>query len=594
MLTILLTLDFDDTDIVSKLLPFLSNSMDTLDICLESKRVGILLNNTLKNIIIKSKTQGTRIRLLTDINMENLPHCKELSYILDNESFHCLSDLKNSFAINESQYVVIFDSENNGLGKESPLSPFHIRVTSIDNIEIVNQQHNVFDFLWDRSMSAGKVIKILDRQKLQETEEEKEFLEVITDHNEASETFVNLAKSVRYEALLLLSNAKAMIREQKIGVLQELVNASNRGAEVKIVSPLDAENADIVIWLSKNAPNIKILDKDPTSITIFIVDNERFFKAELKQEDENLFPLAIGFVVYSNSKPTVSAFKSFFNLFWKQSNLNEKLIKVNEEIRKANEKLKKTDQAKDEFLNIAAHELRNPIQIIATNADLLQRQLLNRGIIKDKGTDNDDRFGELLFAISRNTDKMIRLSTVLLDIGRIEFGTFKLDLEDNVNLENLILELVEDMNQKYHLNTVSILYNSKVTMEETVVRCDRTRITQVLINLLENAIRFTKDGGITISIDKNTTTPMPNPNSQIQLITRIKDTGFGIDEQIKSRLFEKFASKSTNGTGLGLYLSKNIIEAHGGKIWAKNNEDGKGSTFSFSLPLMGRYDEHGS
>ncbi len=588
MLTILLTLDFDDTDTVGKLLrPFLSSSTGTLDICLEPKRVGILLNNTLKNTIMKIKTQGTRIRLLTDIDMENLPHCKALSYILDDESFHCLSDLKNSFAINESQYVVIFDSENNGLGKKPPpLSPISIRVTSIDNIEIVNQQHNAFDFLWDRSMSAEKVIKILDRQKLQETEEEKEFLDVITDHNEASETFVSLAKSVRKEALLLLSNNKAMIREHKIGVLQELVNASNRGAEVKIVSPLDAENADIVIWLSKNAPNIKILDKDPTSVTVFIVDNERFFKAELKQEDEQLFPLAIGFAVYSNSKPTVSAFKSFFNLFWKQSNLNEKLIRVNEEIRKANERLKKTDQAKDEFLNIAVHELRNPIQIIATNAELLQRQLLNRGIIKDKCTDNDDRrLGELLFAISRNTDKMIRFSKVLLDVGRMEFGTFRLNLEDNVNLENLVLELVEDMNQKYRLNTVSILYNSKVTMEETVVRCDRTRITQVLINLLDNAIRFTKEGEIAVSIDKDTTTPMPNSTSQIQLITRIKDTGFGIDDQIKPRLFEKFASKSTNGTGLGLYLSKNIIEAHGGKIWAENNEDGKGATFSFSLPL---------
>jgi len=439
-------------------------------------------------------------------------------------------------------------------------------------------------------MSAEKVIKILDRQKIRKTEEEKEFLEVITDHNEASETFVSLAKSVRKEALLLLSNNKAMIREHKIGVLQELVNASNRGAEVKIVSPLDAENADIVIWLSKNAPNIKILDKDPTSITIFIVDNERFFKAELKEEDANLFPLAIGFVVYSNSRPTVSAFKSFFNLFWKQSNLNEKLIRVNEEIRKANEKLKKTDQAKDEFLNIAAHELRNPIQIIATNADLLQRQLLNRGIIKDKGTDSDDRLGELLFAISRNTDKMVRLTKVLLDVGRIEFGTFRLDLEDNVNLESLILELVEDMNQRYHLNAVPIICTSKVTRHEAVVRCDRTRITQVLINLLDNAIRFTKEGEIAISIGKDTTTPMPNPTSQNQLITRIKDTGFGIDEQIKPRLFEKFASKSTNGTGLGLYLSKNIIEAHKGRIWAENNEDGKGATFSFSLPFFTRHE----
>ncbi len=106
-MAILLTLEFDDSDIVGKLLPFLSGSNGTLDICLEPKRVGILLNNTIKNLTIKSKTQGTRIRLLTDIGMGNLAHCKELSYILDHESFHSLSDLKNSFAINESQYCYL-------------------------------------------------------------------------------------------------------------------------------------------------------------------------------------------------------------------------------------------------------------------------------------------------------------------------------------------------------------------------------------------------------------------------------------------------------------------------------------------------------
>ena len=106
---------------------------------------------------------------------------------------------------------------------------------------------------------------------------------------------------------------------------------------------------------------------------------------------------------------------------------------------------------------------------------------------------------------------------------------------------------------------------------------DRSRLTQVISNLLNNAVKFTTEGTISIGTEKKDN----------QVIVSIKDTGSGIEHEILPRLFSKFSAKSFEGTGLGLFISKNI-EAHGGRIWAENNADGKGATFSFSLPTVNK------
>ncbi|MDQ4073605.1 MAG: HAMP domain-containing histidine kinase [Thermoproteota archaeon] len=571
----------DKDELLSPLLQLFSTSTKSLDICLDSKNILLLGHSLIKKELIQAKIRGTIVKIITEIDKDNLSFCKDLVKTMDNETFHSLSGVKNNFFTNENQYAVI--SGPYDYKKESTLG--RINVNIVDKSEIVCQQHSLFAFLWERSLSARKIIELLDTQTLQE-KEEKEFLRVITDHDEATETFVSLAKSITKEALLLLSNSKAMMREYKMGVLQELVDASNNGAEVKIISPLDAENADIVIWLSEQAPNIKILDKDPTSITVFIVDSQRFLKAELKEEDAELFPMAVGFVVYSNSKPTVSAFKSFFNMFWKQSNLNEKLRKVNEELRKVNDELKRTDKAKDDFVNIAAHELKNPIQMITLSVELLQIELHEKGLLRydDGNGDSNSSIKDNILTIIRTTHRLQRLAEVLLDVGRIELGTFRLNIESEVNIDNLIADLVKDIDKKFAITNVKVNYLSYLNKEEdAIVTCDTTRVSQVLLNLLDYAIKFTKEGEITVSVEKKASSPYEG-----QLIIKVKDTGTGIDEQIKPRLFEKFATNSTKGTGLGLYLSKNIVEAHGGRMWTENNIDSKGATFSLALPIHGQ------
>ncbi len=567
----------DENESINQILHFFSTSINKLDICLDSKNIFLLIHPQIKKELLRVKNEGIGLKIITEVNQDNLSVCKDMMKIMDNENFHCLSGIKNSFIVNERQYAVI-----SGLYDYKNVRTLDgTKVNLIDNNEVVCQQHSLFDFLWERSLAAKKIIELFDTQKVQDREE-KEFLRVITDHDEASETFVGLAKTIRKEALLLLSNSKAMIREYKMGVLQELVDASNNGAEVKIISPFDAENADIVIWLSEQAPNIKILDKDPTSITVFIVDSERFLKAELKEEDAELFPMAVGFVVYSNSKPTVSAFKSFFNLFWKQSNLNEKLRKVNEELRKVNEELKRTDKAKDDFVNIAAHELRNPIQMMTLSVESLEQELKERGLLPlNDNYNSTPSIKDTIFTIVRTTHRLQSLAEVLLDVGRLELGVFRLNMDSNVDINNLILDLIKDIDKRYSISNVKLKYLSLLDDKDKLITCDATRINQVIHNLVDNALKFTKEGEITVLAKKEISL-----SNESELLIKVKDTGTGIDEQIKPRLFEKFASNSNKGTGLGLYLSKNIVEAHGGKIWAENNSDGKGTTFSFTLPIM--------
>jgi two-component system sensor histidine kinase VicK len=122
---------------------------------------------------------------------------------------------------------------------------------------------------------------------------------------------------------------------------------------------------------------------------------------------------------------------------------------------------------------------------------------------------------------------------------------------------------------------VSILFEPK---QDVFVEADNVRINEVISNLIKNAIQFTKEGIITIAAEEE----KMNYN-EIQV--SVKDTGKGIDPEIMPRLFTKFATKSVTGTGLGLFISKAIVEAHGGRIWGENNADGKGATFAFSLPL---------
>jgi signal transduction histidine kinase len=232
------------------------------------------------------------------------------------------------------------------------------------------------------------------------------------------------------------------------------------------------------------------------------------------------------------------------------------LKEANTSLQDAVEQLKGHDRMQREFINVAAHELRTPIQAIIGYSDLFHLRPESRE--------------EAIKAISRNAERLERLTRDILDVTRIEGR--KLDLnKEKFDISEVMASVIEDTKRRVEDSNIKFEYVPK----KILVQADRMRINQVLSNLLSNAVKFTKQGTVYISAD----------NEDGQVIVSVKDTGSGIDPEIMSRLFTKFTSKSQTGTGLGLFISKSIIEAHNGRIWAENNKDSKGATFTFRLPL---------
>jgi len=244
---------------------------------------------------------------------------------------------------------------------------------------------------------------------------------------------------------------------------------------------------------------------------------------------------------------------------------NKQLVLANEKLESANEQLKVHANMQNEFINIAAHELRTPIQPILGLSETLKSEI------------KDNEQLALINVISRNAKRLRRLTENILDVTRIESKSLKLHKEQ-FNLNDVIVNTINYITANKYFNNkkddIKILYDSDIDIS---LKADKERLSQVIFNLLSNAIKFTNGEGGKISVIAE--------KKDNQLIVSIKDRGTGIDPEILPRLFTKFATKSFEGTGLGLFISKSIIEAHGGKIWAENNSNGKGATFSFSLPI---------
>ena len=286
---------------------------------------------------------------------------------------------------------------------------------------------------------------------------------------------------------------------------------------------------------------------------------------------------------------------------------NKKQNELTKHLEEINEELKSRDQLKDEFINIAAHELRAPIQPILGLSEIICSRILrsSSSTIGGAKAGNDEQF---LDTIVRNAKRLQALSENILDITKIESRTLKLNKEKfNINekIRNVIADLKSKENQE---NEIEISFESKA--DPIVVEADHLRIYQVVSNLLTNAVRSTKKSSGSGSRAKNNTSAAYIAGDTIAVFTAIKkssintkndnisnrhgdeviisiiDRGTGIDPDIRNRLFSKFATKSDTGSGLGLYISKSIVEAHSGRIWAENNTDGKGATFSFSLPII--------
>ena len=248
------------------------------------------------------------------------------------------------------------------------------------------------------------------------------------------------------------------------------------------------------------------------------------------------------------------------------THLNRLVKERTRELEIANEQLKMQGKMQREFINIASHEMKTPVQAILTYSQLLQMY--------------PERQKEFTQAINRNSIRLQRLSNDILDVAKIESGAFTLNKEV-LDLNEVISHIIDD-NKTIILNkNYKVKLNFEPFQDTLLIEADKERISEVVSNLLSNAIKFNKDGEIFVSVEKK-----EDDNYDNYALVTVRDTGQGIDSDILPSLFSKFITKSFEGIGLGLYISKHIVEAHGGKIWAENNIDGKGATFSFSLPLF--------
>jgi signal transduction histidine kinase len=246
--------------------------------------------------------------------------------------------------------------------------------------------------------------------------------------------------------------------------------------------------------------------------------------------------------------------------------MSQELKNSNLSLQKANNQLRQNDKLQKEFINMAAHELRTPIQPILGLTDVLL----------DKASDPHQ--SQLLEVIMRNARRLQRLSGDILDVSKIESSSLKLS-KTPMELNEVIQTVINDFENGSKLErnkNVKIFFQPK---DSIIVYVDKDRIFQVLSNLLNNALKFTKHGTVMININLD-----DRENNKAVKVT-IQDTGIGITQELMPNLFSKFVTSSYNGTGLGLFISKGIIEAHGGRIWAENNSNGVGASFSFSLPI---------
>ena len=501
-------------------------------------------------------------------------------------------------------------------------------VLSIPDSSLIKHYKSTFEDLWNEGLDAK--IKINDIKANLNVEEG--FTELIENPYKTQQLLIHHLQKATKEILIILPSINAFFRYRKIGIFDILEkkllhNNHNSYQEnsnkllVKILTPTNNKLEKNITSIynkikdtKKQKENIefrRIESLSEINTACIIIDKKDLLVIELKDDSKDNFLEAIGSSIYSNTPTTVFSYISIFDTLWTQTELYESirtandelqstteelreslqiLANVNQELTLTNEILNKQGRMQKEFINVAAHELRTPTQSIVGYCEMI-----------DAFPENTQKYLE---PVKRNAEKLYRLTEDILDVSRIESGTLKLE-KSKFDLREIIVNLIEDLTAKMKKeediiqsnkanndkNTNIQLIYPQLSAEPLFVYADKNRIQQVLSNLLSNALKFTEDGVITINTEKfmdivNINSNENNKEKEFVSI-KIKDTGKGIDPEVLPRLFEKFATKSDKGTGLGLYISKNIIDAHGGKIWGEdNNKNGKkGAEFGFTLPL---------
>jgi two-component system sensor histidine kinase VicK len=577
-------------NIISRSLEVLSRMQTTYDLCLDSTGVSPILEiEPIKKAYFELKNRGVKIRIITEITIQNISYCKEIMNIGD---VRHLEGIKGNFVIADgAKYAGIANTHDGKLPQ----------LISSNVMAFVEQQQYFFEMLWDKAIPAKKRIREIEEGRSPEK------LEIIEDTQKSISRAFDIMNRTQKELLVLFATPRTF----SLALLGEAASIyrkiSENGVDIKLLVPRGTvdhiEENEQMAKVGQISPsiNLRFTEVDlNTRITIMISDRNEFMSWELRDDTLDDPYLAGGIATYSNIKSIASSYAIIFDNLWK-------ITEFAENLRMANIKLEGNEKVMKEFINIAAHELRTPIQPLLGLSEVVRDRILNLAKqlqsweqeevvyrqLQDAASpaiparsDSNYRSSSLASSIeeiigmvdvvNRNAKRLEKLTSSLLDVSRIENNKSLGLSKENFNLVQKIRNVIHDIksSQGEKADAIEIVYHAPD--EPIMIEADKTRIYEVVSNLLRNAIKFTDSGTITI------TSRLEGKNA----IISIKDTGRSIDPELMPRLFTKFASKSETGTGLGLYLSKKIIEAHGGKIWAENNKDEKGATFAFTLPLV--------
>lgn len=538
---------YGNDDIIRKTVETFSWIQNTLEGCVDHTEIAMYVTAfQIWDGLDQLKKRGVKIRMVTEITDSNICHAKKMMEIAE---VRHLKGVRSSFGIADGiQYLDHAISENDQLSH-----------AIISNVKVVVEaKQYLFEMLWNMATPAEQTAREIE-EGIEPTK-----TEIIQDTKVSINLSLNIIKSAKDEVLLVWATSKTFILAVRMGVAKIYADAAHKGVKIKLLIPYGDGIEDVIREIKTSVPQLQIRIADinlQTRITIMIVDRSEVMSWELRDDRiENPFE-AGGMATYSNNKSIASSYATIFETLWKQTEMYEQSQRYNKMQR--------------EFINVAAHELRTPIQPILGLSNVL---LSKKGDI--------EQYKDLLDTVNKSAKRLQKLTENILDLTKIESQSLQLK-KQRINLNEIILTVIAEYNNQ--IKNVKNLGIGFIRKDDIFVEVDRLRIFQVFDNILSNAIKFTKEGGnITITIQRDN----HENNKDDDVVVSIQDTGPGIDAGILPKLFTKFVSKSEKGIGLGLYISKSIIEAHGGKIWAKNNSDGKGATFYFSIATTKTNQKH--
>ncbi|MBV9668502.1 MAG: HAMP domain-containing histidine kinase, partial [Nitrososphaeraceae archaeon] len=531
---------YGNDNIIKKTLETFSWIERTLEDCINHTELAMHVTTPMIwDGLNELKERGVKLRLVTEITVDNISYAKKMMEIAE---VRHLRGVRSSFGIADGiEYL------DHAISEQDQLS--HAIISNVK--AIVDAKKYLFETLWNIASPAEQATREIE-EGIEPTK-----TEIIQDTKVSISRASDIIKSAKEQVLVSWATSKTFVIGMNAGINKIYSDAIRNGATVKLLVPYGDRIEIRVKDLKMLVPEIDIKIADTslqTKITILIVDRKEVMTWELRDDNiENPYE-AGGLATYSNNKSIASSYATIFETFWKQTELYEQSKNFN--------------KMQNDFINIAAHELRTPIQPILGLSQILQSK------IKNDHNSNSTEYQELLDTIVRNAKRLRQLTEDILDVTRIDNQSLQLKKE-LLSVNEVILSVLSDYGiisnsnsnkriiKKVHdENKIKINFSSK---DDIFVMADRSRLYQVFANLLNNAIKFTTEGIIDIIV-------LIHRNKQAIVVVR--DTGVGIDPEILPRLFSKFATKSeTSGTGLGLYISKGIVEAHGGRMWADNNKD---------------------